>query len=132
MPPRVPRAPPLSGSDSTTTTTRSFLPLASADARDLTKLRGRVGSRALEQVIAECHMSWRLLVGKAESGEDVPRNLSVSRLSELADDIDPEHIMELQRDDTDEGAAGEAPGVEGEDGGELEEGEEQYPTSLIA
>lgn len=63
-------------------------------------------------------MSWRLLVGKAEAGEDVPRNLSVSRLSELADDIEPEHIMELQRNETNEHGD--------------EDGEEQYPTSLIA
>lgn len=68
-------------------------------------------------------MSWRLLVGKAEAGEDVPRNLSVSRLSELAGDIDPEDIMSLQ---------GPAAELEAEAQRDLEDGEEQYPASLIA
>lgn len=80
-----------------------------------------MGRNYAMKVVAECHMSWRILVGKAEAGEEVPRNLSVSRLSELAGDIEPEHILALEAQDT-------------VDAGEQndEEGEEQYPTSLIA
>lgn len=70
------------------------------------------------QVVSECHVAWRNLVGKAELGE-ISNNLSVSRLSDLASDIDPESVIN---------------GYEGEDGEEeLAAGEDgEYPTSLIA
>lgn len=77
-----------------------------------------MGRKYALKVVAECHMSWQILVGKAEAGEEVPRNLSVSRLSDLAGDILPEHMLQLEGQDT-------------VDAGD-EEGEEQYPTSLIA
>lgn len=67
-----------------------------------------------KKVVSECHLSWRNLVGKAELGE-VTSNLSVSRLSDLASDMDPEAAMN---------------GFEDEDEGG--DGEEEYPTSLIA
>lgn len=63
-------------------------------------------------------MSWRNLVGKAELGE-VKSNLSVSKLSDLASELDPESCVNGFEDDNDE---------EGLEGGE----EEAYPTSLIA
>lgn len=70
------------------------------------------------KVVSECHLAWRNLVGKAESGE-VKSNLSVSRLSDMGSDIELEtaaHALE---------------GEEGEGDGEAEE-DGEYPTSLIA
>lgn len=64
-------------------------------------------------MVSECHIAWRTLVGKAELGE-ITSNLSVSRMSDLAPDMDPETALN---------------GFEDEEGdGE----EEEYPTSLIA
>ena len=59
-------------------------------------------------------------MGKAELGGEVKHNLSVSRLSDLASDIEPEGIVDAFADDDNEGGAeaGEEDGV--------------YPTSLIA
>lgn len=82
-----------------------------------------MGRKYAMKVVEECHVSWRILVGKAEAGQDLPRNLSVSRLLGLAGDIElagdkeTEHMIALNAEDS----------VEPE-----EEGEEQYPTSLIA
>lgn len=64
-------------------------------------------------------MSWRNLVGKAELGGEIKHNLSVSRLSELASDIEPEGVIDAFADDADDDE-----GAGGEDG--------VYPTSLIA
>lgn len=65
-----------------------------------------------EQVVSECHMSWRNLLGQAELG-DVKSNLSVSKMSDLASDIEPENVV---------------------NGFDREEDEEdaEYPTSLVA
>ncbi|CAM9806069.1 unnamed protein product [Chrysoparadoxa australica] len=64
------------------------------------------------KVVSECHLSWRKLVGKAESGEEIPRNLSVSKLSDLLSDVEPDHVLDADF--------------------EANEGEEDYPASLIA
>lgn len=60
----------------------------------------------------ECHKSWRLLLDKAEQGE-VKSNLSVSKLSDLASDVEPENVAEHFMDNDDK------------------EGQE-YPASLVA
>ncbi|CAM9311869.1 unnamed protein product [Choristocarpus tenellus] len=69
------------------------------------------------KVVSECHVAWRKLVGKAEAGEEMPRNLSVSKLSDLATDIDPEDVV-----------------MDGESDSEDDEGfnEGDYPASLVA
>lgn len=75
------------------------------------------------KVVSECHMSWRNLVGKAELGE-VKSNLSVSRLSDMGSDIELDAASKAFEDDGEEGA--------GEAGGDEEDDEAEYPTSLIA
>ena len=74
--------------------------------------------------MSECHIAWRNLVGKAELGGEIKHNLSVSRLSDLASDIEPEGMGDAFADGADD---------DDEEGG-AEAGEEdgEYPTSLIA
>jgi inorganic pyrophosphatase len=62
------------------------------------------------KVVKECHLAWRKLVGQATDGTDLPRNLSVSKLTDLACMIEQEDIIEAL---------------------ETEEGEEEFPSSLI-
>lgn len=59
----------------------------------------------------ECHKSWRLLLDKAEQG-DVKSNLSVSKLSDLASDVEPDNVVEHLMDNDGE--------------------EQEYPASLVA
>ena len=65
------------------------------------------------KVINECHMSWRKLVSKVTAGDVVPRNLSVSKLNDLASEMEPENVFD-QEDALDA------------------EDLEDYPSSLIA
>ena len=65
----------------------------------------------------KCHKSWRNLVDKAEQGE-FKSNLSVSRLSDLASDVETDSVADH---------FGEEEDPEGE-----EEEEQDYPASLIA
>lgn len=75
------------------------------------------------KVVSECHISWRNLVGKAELGGEIKHNLSVSRLSDLASDIEPEAMIDAFADDADDDEEG---------GAEAGEEDGVYPTSLIA
>lgn len=62
-------------------------------------------------------------MGKAELGGEIKHNLSVSRLSDLASDIEPEAIIDAFADDADDDEEG---------GAEAGEEDGVYPTSLIA
>eukprot|EP00612_Vaucheria_litorea_P003136 CAMPEP_0171463418 /NCGR_PEP_ID=MMETSP0945-20130129/7099_1 /TAXON_ID=109269 /ORGANISM="Vaucheria litorea, Strain CCMP2940" /LENGTH=326 /DNA_ID=CAMNT_0011990211 /DNA_START=70 /DNA_END=1050 /DNA_ORIENTATION=- len=72
------------------------------------------------KIIEECYSAWKTLVTK--EGEDVPRNLSVSKLTDLADF---EHNNENVQNHFEESAR-----FENRENGSEEE--DEYPASLIA
>ncbi|CAM9203488.1 unnamed protein product, partial [Phaeothamnion confervicola] len=47
-----------------------------------------MGHRYAMKVVSECHMAWRVLVDKASNGAEVPKNLSVTKLSDLASELE--------------------------------------------
>ncbi|KAG5179119.1 inorganic pyrophosphatase [Tribonema minus] len=68
------------------------------------------------KVINECYLAWKTLVSNASLGGEVPRNLSVSKLTDLMAELEPDHVLSAS-DHLEATSDGEA---------------EDYPASLIA